>query len=108
MLDAGRDELDMATAFQPIALPFNEDETTTRTALAQIGGTTLNDVHLRTSGPCFPCTPIFASPAIRPIFWVSPERWTNRLRSEAKSACCARMRRRAPIALHPHSMDFTA
>lgn len=54
VLTAGLGAIDIRTAFYPIALPFDKPASTTRAALAQIGGTTLNDIAAQTSRSVFP------------------------------------------------------
>ncbi|MBA73773.1 MAG: toxin complex protein [Tistrella sp.] len=54
VLAAGLGEIDIRTTFYPIALPFDEQASVTRAALARIGGTTLNDIAARTSRSVFP------------------------------------------------------
>ncbi|QBF32233.1 neuraminidase-like domain-containing protein [Thalassococcus sp. S3] len=49
VLRAGLGDIDVATSFHPIALPYQRSATEARTALAQIGGTTFNDLAMRLS-----------------------------------------------------------
>ncbi|MEL7043834.1 MAG: neuraminidase-like domain-containing protein, partial [Pseudomonadota bacterium] len=46
--------VNVASSFTPIALPFDETAQRTRTALAQIGGSTLNHVAMQTDRTSFP------------------------------------------------------
>lgn len=49
VLSAGLSGVDLRKRFHPIALPYDPAVTTARTAIARIGGTTINDIAVRTS-----------------------------------------------------------
>ncbi|MDA8018099.1 MAG: Tc toxin subunit A [Thermoanaerobaculia bacterium] len=55
VLEAGLDDdVDLDDLFYPVALPFDQPAQETRTALFQIGGTTLNSIRARTEPSSFP------------------------------------------------------
>ena len=57
VLSAGLSEIDVGTSFYPIALPYDHATTTCRAALAQIGGTRVNDVATGTCSLGFGAVP---------------------------------------------------
>ncbi|EKE74970.1 neuraminidase-like domain-containing protein [Gallaecimonas xiamenensis] len=54
VLESAPSDLDIGRTFYPIALPFDESAHLTRTALAQVGGTALNDIGVRTTQDDYP------------------------------------------------------